>query len=106
MEETTFEFPIDLHLLEVDRVPAHMNDALPRLWFRKPRKGDTVVAVDEDRARYFAVIDRVYRDGIVDLVLNLQSKRFASFSFVTAPVTNGAHYPVPILTSEPLTRTI
>lgn len=49
----------------------------PILRQRDPEAGDTVYAIDEDGARYLAVLESVEPDGFVTLRLKLDSRYFS-----------------------------
>lgn len=67
-------FEIDLNMLRGDQVRSHVEfmDRAGRL--RPPQSGEDVWAVDEDGARYFAVLEKVWESGFVDLRVNLETR--------------------------------
>jgi hypothetical protein len=68
-------FDIDLNMLRGDRVRSHIefvHGAEGRL--RAPEAGEMVWALDEDGARYQAVLERVHQSGFVELRLKLNTR--------------------------------
>ncbi len=69
-------FEIDLNMLREDEVQSHvefMTGAVGRM--RPPEAGEPVWAVDEDGARYLAVLEQLHESGFVDLRLKLETAR-------------------------------
>ncbi len=68
-------FEIDLNMLRGDRVRGHIDFVLdPSGYLRQPEQGELVEVVDEDGARYLAVVEAVSASGFVDLVVKLDTR--------------------------------
>lgn len=68
-------FDIDLNMLRGDEVQSHvefMQGAVSRM--RAPEVGELVWAIDEDGARYFAVLEGVSQSGFVTLKIDRASR--------------------------------
>lgn len=72
--DDTLIFSIDLNMLRGDHVRSHVDFIENTLRARQPEIGDTVYAVDEDGARYLAVIESLDANGFVRLYLKRESR--------------------------------
>lgn len=68
-------FQIDLNMLRGDRTTSHVDFMLGAIGrSRSPHAGETVWAIDEDDARYLAVVENVAEGGFIELRLKLETK--------------------------------
>ena len=98
-------FEIDLNMLRGDTVQSHvdfMHRADSRL--RQPETGETVWAVDEDDARYLAVLDSVASSGFVDLRLKLDTRKSVKVELPPPYVPKNAEATAGTLTFSAATR--
>ncbi len=73
-------FEIDLNMLRDGRTRSHIEFMrAPSGHMRAPEPGELVWAIDEDAARYLAVIEQVSESGFVDLLLKLETRVHVDF---------------------------